>query len=47
MATQDVNFYNNTVEDHVTNNLSIVSYLVFAAEEEVEAIVSQDVQSTS
>ena len=45
MATQDVNFYNNTVEDHVTNNLSIVSYLVFAAEEEVEAIVSQDVQS--
>jgi parallel beta-helix repeat protein len=45
MATQDVNFYDNTVEDHVTNNLSIVSYLVFAAEEEVEAIVSQDVQS--
>jgi parallel beta-helix repeat protein len=45
MATQDVNFYDNTVEDHVTNNLSIVSYLVFAAEEEVEAILSQDVQS--
>ncbi len=45
MATQDVNFYNNTIKDHVTNNLSIVSYLVFAAEEEVEAIVNQDVQN--
>ena len=28
MATQNVDFYNNTVEDHVTNNLSVVSYLV-------------------
>ena len=44
MATQDVNFYNNTIEDHVTNNLSVVSYLVFAAEEEAEAIINQSIQ---
>ncbi|PTM02298.1 MAG: hypothetical protein DA394_01180 [Candidatus Arcticimaribacter sp.] len=44
MATQNVDFYNNTVEDHVTNNLSVVSYLVFAAEEEAEAIINQSIQ---
>lgn len=44
MATQNVNFYNNTIEDHVTNNLSVVSYLVFAAEEEAEAIINQSIQ---
>ena len=41
MATQNVDFYNNIVEDHVTNNLSAVSYLVFAAEEEAKAIINQ------
>lgn len=44
MATQNVDFYNNTVKDHVTNNLSVVSYLVFAAEEEAEAIINQSIQ---
>lgn len=34
MATQDVAFYDNTVEDHKTSNLSIVSYKVFAADED-------------
>ena len=34
MATQDVVFYNNTVEDHKTSNLSVVSYKVFAADED-------------
>ena len=44
MATQNVDFYNNIVEDHVTNNLSAVSYLVFAAEEEAKAIINQSIQ---
>ncbi|MDB4014987.1 right-handed parallel beta-helix repeat-containing protein [Flavobacteriaceae bacterium] len=44
MATQNVNFYNNTIEDHVTNNLSVVSYLVFAAKKEAEAIINQSIQ---
>jgi parallel beta-helix repeat protein len=34
MATQDIAFYDNTVEDHKTSNLSIVSYKVFAADED-------------
>ena len=34
MATQDVAFYDNTVEDHKTSNLSIVSYKVFAADKD-------------
>ena len=34
MATQDVAFYDNIVEDHKTSNLSIVSYKVFAADED-------------
>ncbi|MFQ3335445.1 MAG: parallel beta-helix repeat protein [Candidatus Arcticimaribacter sp.] len=44
MATQDVDFYNNTVQDHVTSNLSIVSYLVFAAEDDPEAAIDQSIQ---
>ena len=44
MATQNVDFYNNIVEDHVTNNLSAESYLVFAAEEEAKAIINQSIQ---
>tara|TARA_A200000159_G_scaffold163209_1_gene188842 strand:- start:2315 stop:3589 length:1275 start_codon:yes stop_codon:yes gene_type:complete len=34
MATQDVEFYDNTVEDHKTSNLSVVSYKVFAADKD-------------
>ena len=34
MATQDVVFYDNTVEDHKTSNLSVVSYKVFAADKD-------------
>jgi parallel beta-helix repeat protein len=44
MATQDVNFNNNMVKDHVTSNLSIVSYLVFAASEDPEGLVDQSIQ---
>ena len=44
MATQEVDFYENTIEDHVTSNLSIVSYLVFAAEKDPEARVDQSIQ---
>ena len=44
MATQNVDFYNNIVEDYVTNGLSVVSYLVFAAEEKAEAIINQSIQ---
>ena len=44
MATQNVDFYNNIVEDHVTNNLSAESYLVFAAKEEAKAIINQSIQ---
>lgn len=44
MATQDVNFNNNMVKDHVTSNLSIVSYLVFAASEDPEGSVDQSIQ---
>jgi len=34
MATQQVEFFNNTVKDHKTANLSVVSYKVFAAEQD-------------
>lgn len=44
MATQEVNFHDNTVEDHQTSNLSIVSYLVFAAAEDPEAKVDSSIQ---
>ena len=44
MATQNVDFYNNIVQDHVTSNLSIVSYLVFAAEDDPEAGIDQSIQ---
>jgi parallel beta-helix repeat protein len=44
MATQEVDFHNNTIEDHVTSNLSIVSYLVFAADEDPEASIDQSIK---
>ena len=34
MATKDVQFHDNTVENHKTINLSVVSYEIFAAEED-------------
>ena len=34
MATQNVDFYDNTIKDHKTANLSVVSYEVFAAEQD-------------
>ena len=37
MATKDVRFHNNTITDHKTVNLCVVSYEIFAAEREVEA----------
>ena len=37
MATQDVRFENNTIADHKTSNLSVVSYKVFAADEDPES----------
>ena len=36
MATQDVAFYDNTVKDHKTSNLSVVSYEVFAADQDIQ-----------
>ena len=36
MATQHVEFTNNFVSDHKTSNLSVVSYKVFAADEDPE-----------
>ncbi len=44
MATQDVDFYNNAIQDHVTSNLSIVSYLVFAADDDPEAAIDQSIK---
>lgn len=44
MATQEVDFHNNTVKDHATSNFSIVSYLVFAADEDPEAQLDQSIQ---
>ena len=37
MATKDVAFYNNTVADHKTVNLCVVSYEIFAADHDTEA----------
>lgn len=37
MATQEVEFINNVVKDHKTSNLSVVSYKVFAADEDPES----------
>ena len=34
MATQDVAFYDNTIKNHKTSNLSVVSYEIFAADED-------------
>ena len=36
MATKDVAFYNNTVADHKTVNLCVVSYEIFAADRDAE-----------
>ena len=36
MATQDVAFYDNIVKDHKTSNLSVVSYEVFAADQDIQ-----------
>jgi len=44
MATQNVDFYNNTIENNLTDNLSVLSYLKFTAKEEAEAIIKQPVQ---
>lgn len=37
MATQNVDFYQNTIENHKTSNLSVVSYVLFAADQDPEA----------
>jgi len=37
MATQDVDFYQNSISDHKTTNLSVVSYRIFAADEDLAA----------
>lgn len=37
MASQNVEFINNVVKDHKTSNLSVVSYKVFAADEDPES----------
>lgn len=34
MATKDVKFHNNIIEDHKTVNLAVVSYEIFAADED-------------
>ena len=46
MATKDVQFHNNIVEHHKTTNLSIVSYEIFAAEqdEQRETGISEQAQ---
>ncbi|MEN8852892.1 MAG: parallel beta-helix domain-containing protein, partial [Candidatus Arcticimaribacter sp.] len=47
MATKDVQFHNNIVANHKTTNLSIVSYEIFAAEEDEqrEATVNDEAQA--
>ena len=47
MATKDVQFHNNVVENHKTVNLSIVSYEIFASEqdEQREAGISDEAQA--
>ncbi len=37
MATQNVDFYQNTIKNHKTSNLSVVSYVLFAADQDPEA----------
>ena len=37
MATQNVDFYQNTIENHKTSNLSVVSYVLLAADQDPEA----------
>lgn len=37
MATKDVNFYNNEVKDHKTVNVCVVSYALFAADQDPQA----------
>lgn len=45
MATQNVQFYNNTVKNHKTSNLSVVSYHIFAADEDkVQETLSAEVE---
>jgi len=39
MATQHVSFYSNTVKDHKTSNLSVVSYEIFAADKDMQTDV--------
>ena len=47
MATKDVQFHNNIVANHKTTNLSVVSYEIFAAEEDEqrEATVNDQAQA--
>ena len=47
MATKDIQFHNNIVANHKTTNLSIVSYEIFAAEEDEqrEATVNDQAQA--
>ena len=47
MATKDVKFHDNIVENHKTVNLSVVSYEIFAAEEDQqpEAGISDEAQA--
>lgn len=44
MATQNVQFYNNSVKNHKTSNLSVVSYHIFAGEEDKTQTLSTEVQ---
>ena len=46
MATKDVKFHDNIVENHKTVNLSVVSYEIFAAEqdEQIEGGISNEAQ---
>ncbi len=37
MATQDVNFFQNSIANHKTTNLAVVSYEIFAADQDPEA----------
>ena len=47
MATKDVQFHDNIVEDHKTVNLCVVSYEIFAADEDAkaEASVAEEAQA--
>lgn len=37
MATQDVDFFQNSIANHKTTNLAVVSYEIFAADQDLEA----------